>query len=57
MPMGVLLHGGQQTRQLVGLSSALRVVSQRAPSWSPRFFDSLVADKVYTEVLSFAWAV
>jgi uncharacterized membrane-anchored protein YjiN (DUF445 family) len=37
--------------------TVLRVVSQRAPSWSPRFFDSLVADKVYTEVLSFAWAV
>lgn len=34
-----------------------RVVSQRAPSWSPRFFDSIVAEKVYTEVLSFAWAV
>ncbi|RCW46931.1 uncharacterized membrane-anchored protein YjiN (DUF445 family) [Halopolyspora algeriensis] len=37
--------------------TVLRVVSQRAPSWSPRFFDSLVADKVYAEVLSFAWAV
>ncbi|SDP86728.1 Uncharacterized membrane-anchored protein YjiN, DUF445 family [Actinopolyspora xinjiangensis] len=34
-----------------------RVVGQRAPSWSPRFFDSLVADKIYSEVLSFAWAV
>ncbi|WP_285501612.1 DUF445 domain-containing protein [Actinokineospora sp. NBRC 105648] len=33
------------------------VVSNRAPSWSPKFFDSLVADKVYGEVLSFAWAV
>lgn len=37
--------------------TVLRVVNQRAPSWSPRFFDSLVADKVYSEVLSFAWAV
>ncbi|WP_253772021.1 DUF445 domain-containing protein [Goodfellowiella coeruleoviolacea] len=34
-----------------------RVVSDRAPSWSPRFVDSLLADKVYHEVLSFAWAV
>ncbi|WP_084477290.1 DUF445 domain-containing protein [Actinokineospora enzanensis] len=33
------------------------VVSNRAPSWSPKFFDSLVADKVYGEVLAFAWAV
>ncbi|MFC7341553.1 DUF445 domain-containing protein [Saccharopolyspora griseoalba] len=35
----------------------LRVVSQRAPSWSPKFFDEIVADKIYAEVLSFAWAV
>ncbi|WP_104481909.1 DUF445 domain-containing protein [Actinokineospora auranticolor] len=35
----------------------MSVVSNRAPSWSPKFFDSLVADKVYGEVLSFAWAV
>ncbi|WP_084468415.1 DUF445 domain-containing protein [Actinokineospora inagensis] len=35
----------------------MTVVSDRAPSWSPKFFDSLVADKVYGEVLSFAWAV
>ncbi|MBA8931729.1 uncharacterized membrane-anchored protein YjiN (DUF445 family) [Kutzneria viridogrisea] len=34
-----------------------RVVSERAPSWSPRFVDSLLADKVYNEVLGFAWAV
>lgn len=34
-----------------------RVVNQRAPNWSPRFFDGIVADKVYSEVLSFAWAV
>ncbi len=37
--------------------TVMRVVSQRAPSWSPRFFDSLVADKIYAEVLAFAWAV
>ena len=37
--------------------TVLRVVSQRAPSWSPKFFDAMVADKIYAEVLSFAWAV
>ncbi len=37
--------------------TVLRVVSERAPSWSPRFVDGLVADKVYAEVLNFAWAV
>jgi uncharacterized membrane-anchored protein YjiN (DUF445 family) len=37
--------------------TVLRVVSQRAPSWSPRFFDTMVGDKIFTEVLSFAWAV
>jgi uncharacterized membrane-anchored protein YjiN (DUF445 family) len=35
----------------------LRVVGERAPSWSPRFLDSLVADRVYREVLEFALAV
>lgn len=38
-------------------NTVLRVVSDRAPSWSPRFVDSMVADKVYGEVLSFAWLV
>ncbi|GAA3460878.1 DUF445 domain-containing protein [Saccharothrix longispora] len=33
------------------------VVSDRAPSWSPRFVDSMLGDKVYTELLNFAWAV
>ncbi|EHY89899.1 DUF445 domain-containing protein [Saccharomonospora azurea] len=37
--------------------AVLRVVSDRAPSWSPRFVDTMLADKVYGEVLSFAWAV
>jgi uncharacterized membrane-anchored protein YjiN (DUF445 family) len=37
--------------------TVMRVVSQRAPSWSPKFFDALIADKIYAEVLSFAWAV
>jgi uncharacterized membrane-anchored protein YjiN (DUF445 family) len=35
----------------------LRIVSNRAPSWSPRFVDDLVADRVYREVQNFAWAV
>ncbi|GAB1508241.1 DUF445 domain-containing protein [Actinophytocola sp. KF-1] len=38
-------------------STVMRVVSDRAPSWSPKFVDSMVADKVYGEVLSFAWLV
>ncbi len=38
-------------------STMLRVVSDRAPSWSPKFVDEMLADKVYGEVLSFAWAV
>jgi uncharacterized membrane-anchored protein YjiN (DUF445 family) len=37
--------------------TVLRVVTDRAPSWSPKFVDELLADKVYGEVLSFAWAV
>ncbi|NMH96305.1 DUF445 domain-containing protein [Pseudonocardia sp. K10HN5] len=35
----------------------LRVVAERAPSWTPRFVDELVADKVFLEVQNFAWAV
>jgi uncharacterized membrane-anchored protein YjiN (DUF445 family) len=34
-----------------------RVVSQRAPSWSPRFVDTIVADRIYREVEAFALAV
>jgi uncharacterized membrane-anchored protein YjiN (DUF445 family) len=37
--------------------TVLRVVSDRAPSWSPKFVDSLLADRIYNEVLGFAWAV
>jgi uncharacterized membrane-anchored protein YjiN (DUF445 family) len=33
------------------------IVSERAPSWSPRFVDSIVADRIYGEVMSFAWLV
>jgi uncharacterized membrane-anchored protein YjiN (DUF445 family) len=35
----------------------LRIVHERAPSWSPRFIDDLVADKLFMEVQAFAWAV
>jgi uncharacterized membrane-anchored protein YjiN (DUF445 family) len=35
----------------------LRVVHDRAPGWSPRFVDDLIADKVFLEVQNFAWAV
>jgi len=35
----------------------LRVVHDRAPSWSPRFVDELVADRVFLEIQTFAWAV
>jgi uncharacterized membrane-anchored protein YjiN (DUF445 family) len=35
----------------------LRVVHERAPSWSPRFVDDMIADKVFLEVQNFAWAV
>ncbi|MGH3787204.1 MAG: DUF445 domain-containing protein [Pseudonocardiaceae bacterium] len=37
--------------------AVLRVVSRRLPGWSPRFVDELVADRLYAEVLAFAWAV
>lgn len=35
----------------------LRVVHDRAPTWSPRFVDSLIADRVYLEAQNFAFAV
>ncbi|MEC3975393.1 DUF445 domain-containing protein [Amycolatopsis sp. H20-H5] len=38
-------------------ATMLRVVSDRAPSWSPKFVDEMLADKVYGEVLAFTWAV
>jgi uncharacterized membrane-anchored protein YjiN (DUF445 family) len=34
-----------------------RVVSRRLPGWSPRFVDELLADRLYGEVLAFAWSV
>ncbi|WP_436502131.1 DUF445 domain-containing protein [Actinokineospora sp. HUAS TT18] len=41
----------------VNHAQVLNVVSGRAPTWSPKFVDALVADKVYGEILSFAWNV
>ncbi|MBO0839368.1 MAG: DUF445 domain-containing protein [Sciscionella sp.] len=38
-------------------SIVMRVVSDRAPNWSPKFVDEMLADKVYAEVLAFAWVV
>jgi uncharacterized membrane-anchored protein YjiN (DUF445 family) len=35
----------------------MRVVADHAPTWSPKFVDGLVADRVFSEVLAFAWAV
>jgi uncharacterized membrane-anchored protein YjiN (DUF445 family) len=35
----------------------LRIVHDRAPSWSPRFVDDLIADRVFLEVQNFTWAV
>jgi uncharacterized membrane-anchored protein YjiN (DUF445 family) len=35
----------------------MRVVADHAPTWSPKFVDALIADKVYSEVLAFSWAV
>ena len=38
-------------------STVLRVVHDRAPGWTPRFVDEMLADKVFSEVQNFAWAV
>ncbi|MGH3629490.1 MAG: DUF445 domain-containing protein, partial [Sciscionella sp.] len=38
-------------------AAVMRVVSNRAPNWSPKFVDEMLADKVYTEILAFTWAV
>lgn len=34
-----------------------RVVTERAPSWTPRFLDDIVTDRIYSEVETFARAV
>ena len=38
-------------------TTVLRIVEQRAPTWSPRFVDGIIADRVFLEVQNFAWAV
>lgn len=35
----------------------LLIVHERAPSWSPRFVDDLIADRLFLEVQNFGWAV
>jgi len=35
----------------------LRIVHDRAPGWTPRFVDELVADRVFLEARNFTWAV
>lgn len=37
--------------------TVMALVSRQAPTWSPRFVDGLIADRIYAEALSFAWAV
>ncbi len=37
--------------------TVMRIVSQQAPTWSPRFLDDMLADKLHREVLDFARAV
>jgi uncharacterized membrane-anchored protein YjiN (DUF445 family) len=72
-PMGRLLAGvltDGSHRKLVDLicdraydwvrlnhDTVMTLVSKQAPSWSPRFVDGLIADRLYAEALSFAWAV
>ena len=38
-------------------TTVLRIVEKRAPTWSPRFVDGIIADRVFLEVQTFAWAV
>jgi uncharacterized membrane-anchored protein YjiN (DUF445 family) len=37
--------------------TVLRIVHDRAPTWSPRFVDDMIADRVFLEVQNFAWGV
>jgi uncharacterized membrane-anchored protein YjiN (DUF445 family) len=37
--------------------TVMTLVSKQAPSWSPRFVEGLIGDRLYAEALSFAWAV
>ncbi|WP_312030231.1 DUF445 family protein [Actinomycetospora sp. TBRC 11914] len=72
-PMGRLLEGiledGSHRRVVdlicdraydwvrVNYDTVMALVSRQAPSWSPRFVDGLIGDRLYAEALSFAWAV
>jgi len=72
-PMGKLLEGILEDgshRRIVDLicdraydwvrlnhDTVMTLVSKQAPSWSPRFVDGLIGDRLYAEALSFAWAV
>jgi uncharacterized membrane-anchored protein YjiN (DUF445 family) len=72
-PMGRLLEGiledGSHRRVVdlicdraydwvrVNHDTVMALVSRQAPSWSPRFVDGLIGDRLYAEALSFAWAV
>ncbi|UZJ26776.1 DUF445 family protein [Rhodococcus antarcticus] len=42
---------------IVNHDTVVRVVSQQAPTWSPRFLDDMLADRLHREVLDFARAV
>jgi uncharacterized membrane-anchored protein YjiN (DUF445 family) len=42
---------------LANQETVLRIVHERAPGWTPRFVDEMVADRVFLEVQNFAWAV
>lgn len=42
---------------LANQDMVMRIVHERAPGWTPRFVDDLIADRVFLEVQTFAWAV
>ena len=72
-PMGKLLEGiledGSHHRVVdlicdriydwvrVNYDTVMTLVSKQAPSWSPRFVEGLIGDRLYAEALSFTWAV
>jgi uncharacterized membrane-anchored protein YjiN (DUF445 family) len=72
-PMGKLLEGiledGSHRRVVdlicdriydwvrVNYDTVMTLVSKQAPSWSPRFVEGLIGDRLYAEALSFTWAV
>ncbi|MDT7741664.1 MAG: hypothetical protein QOE59_742 [Actinomycetota bacterium] len=41
----------------VNYDTVMTLVSKQAPSWSPRFVEGLIGDRLYAEALSFTWAV